>query len=60
MMTLHTIYTIQQYQGLSSDTKPTGNGVVNGSRFLEIDTGKTYMYDAAGSQWLEYTGTIRW
>lgn len=60
MMTLHTIYTIQQYQGLSSDTKPTGNGVVNGSRFLEIDTGKTYMYDAAGAQWLEYTGTIRW
>lgn len=60
MMTLHTIYTIQQYQGLSSDTKPTGADVVNGSRFLEIDTGKTYMYDAAGSRWLEYTGTIRW
>ena len=60
MMTLHTIYTIQQYQGLSSDTKPTGNGVVNGSRFLEIDTGKVYMYDATGAQWLEYTGTIRW
>ena len=33
MMTLHTIYTLQQYQGLSTDTKPTGNGVVNGSRF---------------------------
>ena len=60
MMTLHTIYTLQQYQGLSSDTKPTGDDVINGSRFLEIDTGKTYMYDAAGSQWLEYTGTIRW
>lgn len=60
MMTLHTIYTIQQYQGLSSDTKPTGADVVNGSRFLEIDTGKTYMYDAAGAQWLEYTGMIRW
>lgn len=60
MMTLHTIYTLQQYQGWSSDTKPTGADVVNGSRFLEIDTGKTYMYDAAGAQWLEYTGTIRW
>ena len=31
--------------GLSSDTKPTA-GLVSGSRFLEVDTGKTYVLDA--------------
>ena len=31
--------------GLSSDTKPT-TGLVSGSRFLEVDTGKTYVLDA--------------
>lgn len=58
MITLYTIYTVQQYEGLSTDTKPTG--VPNGSRFLEMDTGDVYMYDADSSAWLQYTGTIRW
>lgn len=58
MITKNTIYTNQQYEGLSTDTKPTG--VPNGSRFLEMDTGDVYMYDADGSTWIQYTGTIRW
>lgn len=59
MITLNTIYTLQQYEGLSTDTKPT-TGVVNGSRFMELDSGKIYMFDADSAAWLEYTGTVRW
>jgi hypothetical protein len=32
------------YQGLSTDRKPTGD-VSTGSFFLEVDTGKTYVFD---------------
>lgn len=59
MITCNTIYTIQQYEGLSTDTKPT-TGIPNGARFFEMDTAKTFMFDADSSSWLEYTGTIRW
>lgn len=59
MISKNTIYTIQQYEGLSTDTKPTAN-IPNGSRFLEMDTGKVYMFDQTNLTWLEYTGTIRW
>ena len=38
------------YYGLSTDTKPT-DGIDNGSRFIEMDTGKVYMYDAESGQW---------
>ena len=41
--------------GLSSDTKPTPSykGVLirNGSSYIEIDTGTTYMYDEEGGTW---------
>ena len=41
--------------GLSSDTKPVteykGILIRNGSTFIEIDTGKAYMYDEEGAQW---------
>lgn len=40
-------------RGLSTDTKPTGERVPNGSAFVEMDTGKVYMYDAANAQWCE-------
>lgn len=40
--------------GLSTDTKPTGAEVANGSCFLELDTSKIYFYDADGGQWLEW------
>ena len=39
------------YNGLSTDQKPL-NGR-NGDKFIEINTGKTYLYDEAGSQWTE-------
>ena len=38
-------------RGLSTDTKPTD--VVNGSIFLEIDTGKIYMFSAEDEDWYE-------
>ena len=37
--------------GLSTDDKPTGVYVGNGSMFIEMDTGKVYFYDAANTQW---------
>ena len=41
--------TIQQFIGLSSDTKPVGVSV--GSTFVESDTGNTYItYD--GTNWV--------
>lgn len=42
------------YFGLSTDDKPTGAAVSNGSRFVEMDTGKIYLYDVDGAQWLEW------
>lgn len=46
--------------GLSSDEKPTGiySGTViaNGSNFIEINTGKTFMYDSTGEAWHEQAG----
>lgn len=37
--------------GLSTDAKPTN--AANGSTFIEMDTGKAYMYDQANAQWRE-------
>ena len=41
--------------GLSSDTKPTTSYknilICNGSSFIEVDTGTTYMYDEEGGTW---------
>ena len=43
--------------GLSTDTKPVteykGILIRNGSTFIEIDTGKEYLYDEAGGEWHE-------
>lgn len=35
---------------LSTDTKPV-EGVENGSKLLEMDTGKLYMFDKANEEW---------
>lgn len=44
--------------GLSTDTKPnlanSETQVPNGSKFIEMDTKKVYMYDAENDQWLEW------
>lgn len=50
------IYTILEIRGLSTDTKPTVLGTFkadNGSIFIEIDTGKIFMYDLENEQWKE-------
>jgi len=45
------------YRGLSTgDDKPT-DGVPNGSDFLEMDTGKTWYFDAENGEWLDPTAT---
>ena len=41
-----------EYRGLSRDDKPTEN-IVNGTVFIEIDTGKVYMFDQENEQWKE-------
>ena len=46
---------VQEYRGLSTDTKPT-DGVVNGSSFIEIDTGSIYFYDAENYEWVLFGG----
>ena len=38
---------------LSTDTKPT-EGIGNGSKLLEMDTGKLYMFDAENITWVEW------
>ena len=42
---------IVELRGLSTDEKPTNYG--NGSIFLEIDTGKLYLFDAENQEWKE-------
>lgn len=51
MITRNTDYSIQRLRGLSTDTKPTD--VPNGSEFREMDTGKKFLFSAAGSEWIE-------
>lgn len=46
-------YVQNEFRGLSTDTKPTN--AINGQTFLEIDTGKMWIYDAENSQWIDYT-----
>ena len=38
--------------GLSTDAKPT-EGYVNGTVFLEVDTGKIYLFNETSSTWVE-------
>ena len=45
---------VANYFGLTTDDMPTGDDVANGSRFIEMDSGKIYLYDAEGAQWLEW------
>ena len=39
---------------LSSDSKPT-DGIANGSTVIEMNTGKIFMFNEAGSAWVELT-----
>jgi len=45
---------VKNFSGLSSEIKPTiaaGNNVPNGSRWREVDTGKTYHFNLADDTW---------
>lgn len=37
-----------EFAGLSTDSKPKA-GVITGSRFLEVNTGDTYVYDESST-----------
>ena len=45
-----------ELRGISTDEKPTtidGKDIANGTVFIEIDTGKLYMFDKENEQWKE-------
>ena len=52
-------YILVELRGLSTDIKPTlfdediDSYIDNGSIFIEIDTGKIYMFDLQNTQWKE-------
>lgn len=49
--------TILELRGLSTDEKPVdeinNTNIDNGSVFIEIDTGKVYMFDLENTEWKE-------
>lgn len=49
-------YITVELRGLAEDTKPTtynGKTIDNGSVFVEIDTGKVFLYDLESQEWKE-------
>lgn len=38
--------------GLSTDSKPTA-GIATGSAFVEVDTGKLFLFNEAAQTWVE-------
>jgi len=40
---------------LSTDNKPVGDYIFNGSQLLEMDTSKVFFYDAEKEEWREWT-----
>ena len=63
MITFHT-YTVDRKNGLkiyregsclSSDTKPTNDTtMMNGSKLMEMDTSKLFLYDEKNKTWREW------
>lgn len=41
------------FTGLSIDVKPTGNEILHGSKFIEIDGGDVYRYNAVTNSWIK-------
>ena len=60
MVTLRPSYKsyMNEYSCISTDDKPSGEHVKNGSSLREIDTGKRYMFDAEHQTWLEVSGVL--
>lgn len=44
--------TMANFFGASTDSKPTEN-IVNGSAFLEVNTGKIFLFNESTSTWVE-------
>lgn len=42
---------VPEFSGRSIDTKPVN--VENGAVYKELDTGRTYRYDAENNRWME-------
>ena len=51
MITRNTDYSIQRLRGLSTDGKPMN--ATNGDEFIEMDTGKKFLFSAADATWYE-------
>lgn len=49
---------LDEYYCVSTDEKPVGVNVKNGSSMKEMDTGKKYMFDAEHQEWLEVSGSL--
>ena len=48
-----------EFAGLSTDTKPVA-GVCTGSKFIEVDTGDTYLFNEegnSGEEWIKVTAS---
>ena len=48
---------IKNYSGLSTEEKPTnaaGGTIPNGSRWREVDTGRTYFYELHTDSWYPF------
>lgn len=48
----HEVRAIANLFGTSSDAKPT-EGYANGSTFLEVDTGKIFLFNETTGAWVE-------
>ena len=47
-----------EFAGKTADTKPVADYILTGSKYFDIQTGKTYYYDEAGStgsEWIDPT-----
>lgn len=42
--------------GLSTDSKPVMANMATGSTFIEVNTGKVYMWNEASTTWVEFGG----
>jgi hypothetical protein len=42
-----------EYAGLSTDTKPT-EGLITGSQFIEVDTGKIFFFNEVNNTWVPF------
>ena len=49
-------FAYMEFSGLSTDDKPVTTNMATGSVFVEVDTGKVYLFDEVGATWNEVGG----